>query len=62
MYLWGISVVKHAENNSGHGVLCVRHVSWRGEGGQVVLQGLTQNAVKSNVGAKDVALLPAVFL
>lgn len=62
LYLWGVGVVKHAEDHSGHGVLCVGHVSWRGEGGQVVLQRLTQHAVKSNVGPEDVALLPAVFL
>lgn len=61
-YLWGVGVVKHAEDHSGHGVLCVRHVSWGGEGGQVVLQRLTQNTVKSNVGPEDVALLPTVFL
>lgn len=61
-YLWGVSVVEHAEDNSGHGVLRVRHVSRRGEGWQVVLQGLTQHAVKSYVRAEDVALLPAVFL
>lgn len=61
-HLWGVSVVEHAEDHPGHGVLRVRHVSRGGEGGQVVLQGLAQHAVKSDVRAEDVALLPAVFL
>ncbi len=61
-YLWGIGVVEHAEDDPGHGVLGVRHVARWGEGGQVVLQGLTQHAVKGDVWTKDVALLPAVFL
>lgn len=61
-YLWGIGVVEHAEDDLGHGVLGVGHVSRWGEGGQVVLQGLTQHAVKGDVWTKDVALLPAVFL
>lgn len=60
--LWGICVVKHAENHPGHGVLGVRHVAWRGEGGQVVLQGLAENAVEGDVRTEDVTLLPAVFL
>lgn len=62
MYLWGISVVEHAEDDPGHGVLGVGHVARWGEGGQVVLQGLTQHAVKGDVWTKDVALLPAIFL
>lgn len=62
MYLWCIGVVKHAKDDPRHWVLCVRHVSWWGEGGQVVLQGLAQHTVKGDVWAKDVALLPAVFL
>lgn len=61
-YLWGVSVVKNAEDDPGHGVLGVRHVAWWSEGGQVVLQGLAQHAVKGDVGTKDVTLLPAVFL
>lgn len=61
-YLWGVGVVEHAENNPGHGVLGVRHVARWGEGGQVVLQGLTEHTVKGDVRTKDVALLPAVFL
>ena len=36
-YLWGIRVVKHAEDDPGHGVLGVGHVPRRGKGGQVVL-------------------------
>lgn len=60
--LWGVGVVKHAEDDPGNGVLGVRHVSWRREGGQIVLQGLTEHAVESDVGTQDVALLPAVFL
>lgn len=61
-YLWSISVVEHAEDDTGDGVLGVRHVSWWGEGRQVVLQGLAQHAVEGNVRTKDVTLLPAVFL
>lgn len=60
--LRGVSVVEHAEDNPGHRVLGVGHVSRRGEGGQVVLQGLAQHAVEGDVGAQDVALLPAVLL
>lgn len=60
--LWGVCVVEHAEDDPGHGVLGTRHVSRRGERGQVVLQGLAQHAVKGDVGPQDVALLPAVLL
>lgn len=61
-YLGGIGVVEHAKDNAGHGVLAVGHVGWWGERWQVVLQGLTQHAVKGNVRPQDVALLPAVLL
>lgn len=61
-YLGGIGVVEHAEDDAGHGVLAVGHVGRRGEGWQVVLQGLTQHAVKGDVRPQDVALLPAVLL
>lgn len=62
MNLWGVGVVKHAEDDPGHGVLGVGHVARWGEGGQVVLQGLAEHAVKGDVGTKNVTLLPAVFL
>ena len=62
LYLWGVRVVKHAEDHAGHGVLGVRHVSGGGEGGQVVLQRLTEHAVEGDVRPEDVALLPAVLL
>lgn len=61
-HLRGIGVVEHAEDDSGHWVLGVRHVSRRGEGRQVVLQGLAQHAVEGDVRTQDVALLPAVLL
>lgn len=61
-HLWGIGVVEHAEDNSGHWVLSVGHVSRWCERGQVVLQGLAQHAVKGYVRAQDVPLLPAVLL
>lgn len=61
-HLRGVSVVEHAEDDSGHWVLGVGHVSRRGEGRQVVLQGLAQHAVEGDVGAQDMALLPAVLL
>lgn len=48
-YLRCVSVVEHAEDDAGHGVLGIGHVSGRREGGQVVLQSLTQHAVKSDV-------------
>lgn len=62
MYLWGIGVVKHAEHDSGHWVLGVRHVARWSKGWQIVLQGFTQDAVEGDVWTKDVTLLPAVFL
>lgn len=62
IYLGGVGVVEHAEDDPGHRVLGVGHVARWGEGRQVVLQGLAQHAVEGDVRTKDVALLPAVFL
>lgn len=62
MYLWRVGVVKHAEDNPGNGVLGIGHVARGSEGGQVVLQGLTEHAVEGDVWTKNVALLPTVFL
>lgn len=62
LYLWGISVVKHAEDNMRHGVDSIIRVGWRCERGQVVLQGFTQHTVKCNIRPQDMTFLPAVLL
>lgn len=62
LYLRSIGVVEHAEDDTGHGVNRIVRVSWRSERGQVVLQSLTQHAVKGDVRPQDVTLLPAILL
>lgn len=62
LYLWGISVVKHAKDNVRHGVDSVIGVGWRCKRGQVVLQGFTQHTVECNIRPQNVTLLPAVLL
>ena len=61
-HLRGVCVVEHAEDDAGHRVVGVGHVARRGEGRQVVLQGLTQHTVKGDVRTQDVTLLPAILL
>lgn len=51
MYLGGVGVVEHAEDDPGHWVLGIGHVARWGEGWQVVLQSLAQHAVKGDVWA-----------
>lgn len=60
-YLRVIRVVKHPKNNPWHRVYRIFSVRWGCEGRQIVLQCLTENAVKSQVGPQDVPLLPTVF-
>lgn len=60
-YLRVICVVKHPKNNPWHRVYRIFSVRWGREGRQIVLQCLTEHAVKSQVGPQDVPLLPTVF-
>jgi len=60
-YLRTVCVVKHTEYNMRHWVLVAVMMRWRQNCGQVVLQCLTQNAIKRQVGTRYVLFCPIIL-
>lgn len=60
--LGGVGVVEHTKDDTRHRIDGALRMRRGREGGQVVLQRLTQDAVEGDVRPQDVAFLPAVLL
>lgn len=58
--LWTVGIIKHPEDDPGHGVGVAVVMGRRQDGGDVVLQGLAQHTVEGEIRPHQVLLGPVV--